>query len=188
MIYVDRRHRRAGLHRLGPSHVPERHGPAPGHRLHGRHHHDRPAVGREGLQLAGHRLQGQHPVHLGRCSSPWPSCRCSSSAASAASSWPRRRWTSTSTTPTSSSAHIHYVLFTSSLFGIFAAIYLLVPEDVWPDDERTLGQGPFRLDVHRRQLRLLPDAHPRRGRPAAPHRRHHRDGVRRHAAGRSTSS
>ena len=29
---VDRRHRRAGLHRLGPSHVPERHGSAPGHR------------------------------------------------------------------------------------------------------------------------------------------------------------
>ncbi len=51
-----RRHRRAGLHRLGPSHVPERHGPAPRHRLHAGHHHDRPAVGRQSLQLAGHRL------------------------------------------------------------------------------------------------------------------------------------
>ena len=69
------------LHRLGPSHVPERHGPAPRHRLHARHHHDRPAVGREGLQLAGHHLGRQHPATRRRCSTPWRSWPCSSSAA-----------------------------------------------------------------------------------------------------------
>jgi len=47
---------------------------------------------------------------------------------SPASSWRRRRWTSTSTTPISSSAHIHYVLFTSSLMGIFGAIYYWFPK------------------------------------------------------------
>ena len=36
-------------------------------------------------------------------------------------------------------AHLHYVLFTSSLFGIFGGDLLLVPEDVRPDDERDRG-------------------------------------------------
>ena len=38
-----RRHRRAGLHRLGPPHVPVGHEPAPGHRLHALDDDDRPA-------------------------------------------------------------------------------------------------------------------------------------------------
>ena len=57
--------------------------------------------------------------------------------------------------------HLHYVLFMSSIFGIFGAIYYLVPEDVWPDDERAMGQGAFRPDVPVLQRRVLPDAHHR---------------------------
>ena len=64
-------------------------------------------------------------------------------------------------------AHIHYVLFSRAVFGIFAGIYYWFPKMFGRHDERDLGQGAFRPDVHLRQLHVLPDAHSRRGRPSA---------------------
>ena len=46
-------------------------------------------------------------------------------------------------------AHLHYVLFTSSLFGIFAGIYYWFPKMFGRMMNETLGQGPLRPDVHR---------------------------------------
>ena len=79
-------------------------------------------------------------------------------------------------------AHIHYVLFTSSLFGIFAGIYFWFPKMFGRMMNETLGQGAFRHDVRLLQLRLLPDAHLGHGRAAAAHPRHHRVRVLRGAA------
>src|SRR5947209_2056505 len=45
---------------------------------------------------------------------------------------------------------------------------LLGPEDMGPETGRALGQDLVLADVHRLQPRLLPDAHPRRDRDAAP--------------------
>ena len=83
--------------------------------------------------------QAQHPVHDGRCSTPWRSWPCSSSAGC--------RGIFMAATPVDIYihdtyfivAHLHYVLFMSSIFGIFAGDLLLVPEDVRPDDERDAG-------------------------------------------------
>ena len=79
-------------------------------------------------------------------------------------------------------AHIHYVLFTSSLFGIFAAIYYWFPKMFGRHDERRAGQGALRALVRGRQLHVLSDAHSRHGRASPPHCRHHRDGVRKQSA------
>ena len=68
-------------------------------------------------------------------------------------------------------AHLHYVLFGGSVFGIMGGPLLLVPEDDRPDDERDRRQGPVRADVHRLQPDLLPDARARPGRDAAADRR-----------------
>ena len=61
----NRRDRRARLHRLGPSHVSIGHEPRPGRHLHALDDDDRPAVGDQGLQLAGHALGRPHSVHVG---------------------------------------------------------------------------------------------------------------------------
>ena len=42
-------------------------------------------------------------------------------------------------------AHFHYVLFGGAVFGIFAGLVLLVPEDVRPADARGLGKVSFWL-------------------------------------------
>ena len=55
-------------------------------------------------------------------------------------------------------AHIHYVLFGGSVFGVFAGRLLLVPEDDRPDAQRDARQDPVRADVHRVQPDVLPDA------------------------------
>ena len=68
-------------------------------------------------------------------------------------------------------AHLHYVLFGGSVFGVMAGAVLLVPQDDRADDERDRGQGPVRGHVHRLQPDLLPDARARPGRHAATHRR-----------------
>ena len=65
-------------------------------------------------------------------------------------------------------AHIHYVLFGGSLFGIFAGVTYLVSENVRPYDERDSGQDSFLDYVRRVQLHLFPDAYPRHGRTYAP--------------------
>ena len=160
-----------GLHRLGPPHVPERHEPAARHDLHDLDDGDRRALGHQDVQLARHALGRQHPLHdadaerdlafvamfvIGGLSGIFMA-----------------------STPVDIFihdtyfivGHIHYVLFGGSLFGAFAGHLLLVPEDVRPDDERDLGQGPLLADVHRVQLRLLPDAHPRDAGHAAAHLR-----------------
>ena len=68
-------------------------------------------------------------------------------------------------------AHLHYVLFGGSVFGVFAGALLLVPEDDRPDAQRAPRQGPLRDDVHRVQPDVLPDAPARPRRHAAAHRR-----------------
>ena len=67
--------------------------------------------------------------------------------------------------------HIHYVLFGGSMFALFGAIYLLVPQDVRPDDERAAGVDPLLPDLHLLQRHVLPDAHRRDARPSAADRR-----------------
>ena len=64
-------------------------------------------------------------------------------------------------------AHLHYVLFMSSVFGIFAGIYFWFPKMFGRMYERAAGQDAFRADVHLRQLHVLPDAHHRHRRPSA---------------------
>ena len=72
-------------------------------------------------------------------------------------------------------AHLHYVLFGGSVFGVFAGHLLLVPEDDRPDAQRDAGQGPVRADVHRVQPDVLPDAPAGPDGHAAPDRRLRRD-------------
>ena len=61
--------------------------------------------------------------------------------------------------------------FGGSVFGIFAAPLLLVPQDDRADAQRAAGQDPVLAAVRRHQPRLLPDAPARPRRHAAPHRR-----------------
>ena len=68
-------------------------------------------------------------------------------------------------------AHLHYVLFGGSVFGVFAGRLLLVPEDDRPDARRGTGQAPVRAHVHRLQPDVLPDAHARDPGDAAADRR-----------------
>ena len=78
---------------------------------------------REGVQLARHDLAWATSSSPPPCCSPWRSCRCSSSAAC--------RGIFMAATPVDIYihdtyfivAHMHYVLFTSSLIGIFGGIY-----------------------------------------------------------------
>ena len=107
----------------------------------------------------------QHPVHHGRCSTPWRSCRMFIigglsgifMAATPVDIYIHDTYFIV--------AHLHYVLFMSSLFGIFAGIYFWFPKMFGRMMNEPLGQGPLRPDVHRLQLHVLPDAHPRH-RPA----------------------
>ena len=52
-------------------------------------------------------------------------------------------------------AHFHYVLFAGTAMGVFGGDLFLVSQDVRPDDERVLGQGPFLPDVHLLQRHVL---------------------------------
>ena len=60
---LDRRHRRAGFHRLGPPHVHQRHEPGAGHDLHDFDDHDRPPLGGEDVQLAGNDVGRRPAIH-----------------------------------------------------------------------------------------------------------------------------
>ena len=68
-------------------------------------------------------------------------------------------------------AHIHYVLFGGSMFGIFAAIYYWFPKMFGRMMNERLGQDPLLPDVHLLQRHVLPDAHHRHARPSAADRR-----------------
>ena len=70
-------------------------------------------------------------------------------------------------------AHIHYVLFGGSTFGIFAAIYYWFPKMFGRMMNETLGKIHFALSFLLLQRHLLPDAHRRHARPAAAVRRLH---------------
>ena len=57
-------------------------------------------------------------------------------------------------------AHLHYVLFGGSVFGVFAGIYYWFPKMTGRMLNETPGQDPVRADVHRVQPDVLPDARP----------------------------
>ncbi len=57
-------------------------------------------------------------------------------------------------------AHLHYVLFGGSVFGVFAGIYYWFPKMTGRMLNETPRQDPVRAHVHRLQPDLLPDAHP----------------------------
>ena len=68
-------------------------------------------------------------------------------------------------------AHLHYVLFGGSVFGIFAGLYYWIPKIHRLHDERDAGQDSILDHAAGLQPDLLPDAHPGVGRHAAPHLR-----------------
>ena len=65
-------------------------------------------------------------------------------------------------------AHIHYVLIGINLFPVVAGDLLLVPQDHGPDDERDARQVELLDHVPGDEPGLLPDAHRRAARDAAP--------------------
>ena len=68
-------------------------------------------------------------------------------------------------------AHLHYVLFGGSVFGVFAGIYYWFPKMTGRMLNERPRQGPVRPHVHRLQPDLLPDAPAGPGRHAAADRR-----------------
>src|SRR5262249_23982280 len=163
----DRRDRRPRLYRVGPPHVPERHGPAPGHRVHDRHHHDRVTLGRESVQLAGNALAPRSPVYHRHVERP------------GLCEFVRHRRLERHLHGGDAGRRVHPRHLFYRRPPALRALHeqhlrylrrdsLLVSQDVWPDDERNVGQVPFRVDVYFIQLRVLPDAHSGRGGVAAP--------------------
>ena len=65
-------------------------------------------------------------------------------------------------------AHLHYVLFGGSIFGDLRRALLLVAEDVRPDARRAPRQAALLARLHRLQPDVLPAAHARAARDAAP--------------------
>ena len=66
-----------------------------------------------------------------------------------------------------SMAHFHYTIMGGLLFSFFAAIYYWVPKMTGLRDQRTLGEDPLLVDVHRVQLDLRAAARDRLPRHAA---------------------
>ena len=58
-------------------------------------------------------------------------------------------------------AHLHYVLFGGSMFGIFARALLLVAQDLRAHARRAAREVAFLAALHRLQPRVLPAAHAR---------------------------
>ncbi len=69
--------------------------------------------------------------------------------------------------------HFHLIMGVAAIFGMFGGDLLLVPEDVWPHDERKHGQASFLADFHRRLRHLHADAHHGDHGPSAPLRAGH---------------
>ncbi len=65
-------------------------------------------------------------------------------------------------------AHLHYVLFGGSIFGIFGGLYYWWPKMFGRMLDERLGKLHFWLDLHRLQPDVLPAAHARPARDAAP--------------------
>ena len=66
-------------------------------------------------------------------------------------------------------AHFHYVLFGGLFLGIFSGFYYWWPKIFGRMLNETPRQVELLADAHRVQPHVLPDAHPRPHRHAAPH-------------------
>ena len=66
-------------------------------------------------------------------------------------------------------AHLHYVLFGGSMFGIFGGLYYWWPKMFGRAARRAARQGALLADVHRLQPGVLPAAHARDARDASAH-------------------
>ena len=161
---LDRRHRGAGLHRVGPPHVHLGHEPGPGHDLHGLDDDDRAAQRHQDLQLAGHRLGRQHPA----------SPRAMLFALSFVSMFIIGGLSGIfmAATPVDIFihdtyfivAHFHYVLFAGTAMGVFGAIYFWYPKMFGRMMNERWGKVHFLLHVPVSQRHVLHDAHPGRRR------------------------
>ena len=142
--------------------------PVSGHDVHGLDDDDRPAQRREGVQLAGHDLGRQDPVHDADAVRHCRSSRCSSSAGLSGIFM--------AATPVDIFihdtyfivAHFHYVLFAGTAMAVFGAIYFWFPKMFGRMMNETLGQGALLPDVHLPERHVLHDAHPGRGRLSPP--------------------
>ena len=160
-----------GLHRLGASHV---HQLAAGtaHSFYDHHHDHRRAHRHQDVQLAGHHLGRQDPLHQRHALRAWLYVNVSSSAASPASCWRRFPLISTFTIPILSSVTFHFVLFGGSVFAIYAALYHWFPKITGRMMDETTGPDPFCLHLFWLSLiTFLPDAHRRHAGHAAARRR-----------------
>jgi len=63
-------------------------------------------------------------------------------------------------------AHIHYVLFGGSVFGVFGAFYYWFPKVTGRFSQREARQAAFLVDVHRHEPDVPADARPRSARHA----------------------
>ena len=127
--------RHAGLLCLGPSHVHQRHEPLLGDRVFDSDAFDWRSFGGEDVQLARHTVGRDEFVYDANAVCHRVSFHCLLPAALPDWYWVKRSLDLPMHDTYFVPAHFHLVMGVASIFGMFAATLLLVPEDVWPFHE-----------------------------------------------------